>query len=160
MPGIFLVWQNWLDLVRGYAGAFLLYRHAFGLDREAETYFQEFGAIAGIFAVALMLNTYYSRRHLYCLAPVFLISGISLVLFEWWMVLYSIVAGVVFGRIINSAEAFLIVMAVVIGAFAYFFSSINYTSMLNGVLIILPIVYAFSTQRGLVVVAGRTHVSE
>ncbi len=156
LPGILIPWQNWLDLVRGAAGAYLLFHHTFELDRELDTFYEEFGWMAGVFAVGIMLNTYYRRRHLYCLAPVFLVSGLSLVLFEWWMVLYAIAAGLVFGRILNAPEVFFIVMGLVVGVFGYFFSGIGLQLLLLCALIVLPIVYAFTTKRGLVVAAART----
>ncbi len=163
LPGIFLPWQNWLDLVRAAAGAYLLFHHTFELDRELESFYEEFGWMAGVFAVGIMLNVYYRRRHLYCLAPVFYITGISLGLFleNWWMVLYGVVAGLVFGRIINLPEAFFIVMGLVIGAFGYFFKGgVSLDLLLLCALTILPIVYAFATKRGLVVAASRTHTIE
>ncbi len=150
--GIFLPWQNWLDLARGFGGAFLLYHHVFELDPQAEEYMNELGVVAGVIAFALLLNTYYKKRkHLYCMAPIFLVTGIAMVTFDWWIVLYGVAAGAVLGRLSDSPEIALIAMGVVIGAFGYFFSGLSLILLLTCALVILPIVYAFTTNRNLIV---------
>ncbi len=151
LRGVVLTWQNWLDLARGYGGAYLIFNLTFPLERRAETYFQELGIVAGILALGLMLNTYYRRRHLYCLAPAFMVVGISMVLYDWWIVLYGALAGLVIGRVTNSAEAFLITTGVIIGAFGYFVGGISLMLLLTCALTVLPIVYAFTTKRGLAI---------
>ncbi len=160
LVGILRTWQNWLDLVRGYAGAYLLYHHVYALDAQAENYMDELGVVAGVLALGLFFNTYYKRKHLYCMAPMFLVTGISLVIFDWWMVIYGVVAGAVFGRIVNSPEVFHISMGVVIGAFGYFFGGISIMLLLTCALIVLPIVYAFTTKRGLIAASGTGFTEE
>ncbi len=148
--GIARPWHNWLDLARGFGGAFLLYHHVFELDPQAEEYMKELGVVAGVIAFALLLNTYYKKRkHLYCIAPIFLVTGIAMVTFDWWIVLYGVVAGAVLGRLSDSPEIALIVMGLVVGAFGYFFAGLSLMLLLTCALIVLPVVYAFTTNRNL-----------
>jgi hypothetical protein len=75
------VWQNWLDLVRAAAGVYLLTQHAIvtdGLTPGAEM--QALAIKAGILILVLVAQTVRIFRTVQLLAPLFYLSGMTLVL--------------------------------------------------------------------------------
>ena len=152
---LLLTWQNWLDGVRGFCGAYLLYEHTFPLERMLGdySYFWELGALGFVLLAGICFQVLYYqiRCHLYALAPVFFLIGISFAMVDWWIVLFGMVPGLIFGRIINFSEAFFAIMAVVIGIFGYVFHGIDFEVYLICTLLVVPIIVSFLINENLVV---------
>lgn len=150
------VWQNWMDLIRGFAGAYLVYRLSFPLERElGETYYYELVAIAGILAIAVAFQVVYYRNHLYCVSPVFFLVGVSFGVVDWWIVLYGVAAGLFVGRTINASEAFFIGMAATIGAISFVFHGVDPGWLIACAVLVLPVVISLTCQESLVAVIRR-----
>ncbi len=152
---IFVTWQHWLDGIRGFCGAYLLYVYTFPLERTLDdsSYYLELGTmgfvlLAGICAQVLY---YQIRCHLYSLSPLFFLTGVSLAVVDWWIVMYGILAGLIFGRLINNSESFFAIMAVVIGAFGYMMFGLRLELLMICALLIVPIALSFLIQENLII---------
>ncbi len=149
---IAMTWQHWMDGVRGFAGAYLLYNHAFLLERALrDAFLWEFGSLTAILAVAVVIQVIYYHRHVYCLSPIFFLLGILFALFTWWIIIHGIIAGLVFGRLANTSEAFFTIVAVVIAVLGYFIEDFQLEMGLVCALLLLPIVVSLLAKENLVV---------
>ncbi len=147
---IFSTWQNWFDGVRGYLGAHLLYAHTFPLERDlGDAYYYELGALGVVLVMAVLVQVLYYRHHLYAVAPLFFLVGVASAVFAWWIVLHGVIAGLVLGRLANTSEAFLMITAVVVGAFGYLVYGIRIELLLVSALLVLPVAIAFAAQESL-----------
>lgn len=140
-----LAWQNWADLVRAYAGCHLLYLYALEVPEGVEgKEWELFGWRVGILMAALLVQTV--RRHhgrSYYLAPIFFVWGATLFLSGPLLAFYGIAAGTLVAGVGGSLEWKLPVMAVVVVGAGYLFSGISLPIIVNGVLIVLPLLIAF-----------------
>ncbi len=153
---IVLAWQNWMDAARGIAGAYGLTHLAIALDSGVrETYYYGFAGVGVVLAIAIVMQVVYIRRHVFCLSPIFFVSGMIFVLVDWWIALYAVVVGLFFGRIINSSEGFFFCAAATVAVFGYLFHGIDIEWMLTSGLLFLPIVCSLTAQESLVVVIRR-----
>lgn len=138
----FRAWQNWADLVRGYAGTYLLLNHAFEPPEEMD--WNLLGWKAGILLFALLIQTVRRyRKRSYFLAPIFFLWGITLVIVGPLLAFYGILASVLVAGVAENLEWKLPVMAVVIGAAAYLLSSIGPMLYVNLVAIVFPLIVTF-----------------
>ena len=152
---LLITWQHWLDGVRGFCGAYLLFEHTFPLERALadHSYYVELGVLGCILLVGICAQVLYYQIqcHLYALAPVFFLIGISFAMVDWWIVLFGMVSGLIFGRMINTSEAFFVIMAVVIGVVGLVFLGLNFEVYLVCALLILPVILSFLIHENLVV---------
>ncbi len=153
-------WQNWMDLLRAFAGAWLLSRQVFVLDPAwDEGVYVKFAVVGGILAAGVAVQVVYYSRHIYCLCPVFYLAGVSFGLVDWWIALYGLLAGLFFGAIANSTEAFFLSMAITIAIAGYFFHGISPEWVVACVLLVLPVSIALSIHESLISVIRRRPVS-
>ena len=81
LRGAFRAWQNWLDLVRAAGGVSLLLNDSIIIESsDANSVWLAFCIKAGVLAIGVMLQTFHFGSELNIFAPVFYLSGITLVL--------------------------------------------------------------------------------
>lgn len=137
----FMAWQNWADLLRAFAGCYLLYHYVFDVPEGRE--WEVFGWRAAILFIALLLQTV--RRHhqrFYFLAPIFFVWGITFFLSDPILAIYGIAAGTFAAMVVN-LEWYLPVMAVVLAGVGYLLSGIEISILLNAVLVVFPLIVTF-----------------
>jgi uncharacterized protein with PQ loop repeat len=139
------VWQNWLDLLRGAAGAYLLVFVAFEAEEDQE--WSRLGWIISILLVALLIQTIRRyRERTFFLAPIFFLWGVTLAIAGPFLAFYGILASVLVGNVASNLEWKLPVMFVVIGVAGYFVPHLGPGLPLlsfNLVAILFPLIVSF-----------------
>jgi uncharacterized protein with PQ loop repeat len=139
------VWQNWLDLLRGAAGAYLLAFFAFEVSEDHD--WSRLGWILGILLAALLVQTIRRyRERTFFLAPIFFLWGVTLAIAGPFLALYGILASVLVGNVASNLEWKLPVMFVVIGVAGYFVPHLGPglpLLVLNMIAIISPLIVSF-----------------
>ncbi len=154
-------WQNWLDLLRGFVGSWLLFHHTFhfGPGLENGQYYM-LALVGAILVVGVSIQVVYFRRHLFCLCPVFYLAGLSFGLVDWWMALYGLLAGLFFGGISNSSTLFFCFSAGTLAVAGYLFRGIDVGWLLASGTMLLPVVFSLSVQESLVAAMRRRALNE
>ena len=140
-----LTWQNWMDLVRGWGGAFLIHHHAFGVDPEVS----DAGLTlwiwkGGVFAGLLFMQTLvWHRRRICFVAPAFLVAGMSFVLSDPLAVFYALVAAALLAAISENIEWFFALSAGVLSMLGYFWVGLNLALILNCGILFFPLLLTF-----------------
>lgn len=141
-----LAWQNWVDLLRGYAGGYLLFEKA--LTPPEDSLWMVWVLGGAVLAVALLFQTI--RRHHgrgYFLAPIFFVWGIIAYLTDFLanptLLIYGLAVGILFATMTKNAEWQLPAMAVVIAAIGYFISGLSIQLVLVGAVGVWPLVITF-----------------
>lgn len=150
-----LVWQNWVDLVRAYAGGYLLFNHALEVPEGRE--WELFAWQAAILMIALLVQTV--RRHhkrKYFLAPVFFVWGLTFFIAGPLLALYGIAASALVARVAENLEWKFPVMAAVVAGAGYLLSGLKPLLILNAVLIVFPLIATFCGRGQLVFLMKET----
>lgn len=137
-------WQNWVDLVRGGAGTYLLVHHALRAPEGEE--WTRFGWILGIILISLLLQTIRRyRQKTFFLAPVFFIWGLTFVMAGPLLALYGILPSILVANVATNLELKLPIMAVIIGVAALLIPTIAIGPILtiNLIAILFPLLVTF-----------------
>ncbi len=141
-------WQNWLDGLRAFAGAFCLIHLAIFPDDSVENTEQwMLGLKAAVLGIAVVLQTVHKNRIFFFLTPMFYLWGVTFVLSDWVLAVYAIVAGLCASVMSNSLDLKLWITAGVLAVFGYLLHGINPNVFLNVVLVVIPLalVYSFNS---------------
>jgi len=150
-------WQNWLDGLRGFAGAFCLFHLALFPDDNVEnTHYWMLGLQAGVLGVAVVLQTIHKNRIVFFLAPMFFLWGITFVLSDWVLAIYAIVAGLCASVMSNSLDLKLWITAGVLAVFGYLLDGINAHVFLNVALVVVPLTLVYSFNSHLVALTAHS----
>jgi hypothetical protein len=155
------VWQNWLDLVRAAAGVYLLTQYAIVTD--GQTPAGEMQAVlvkAGILTLVLLAQTVRRFRTVQLLAPIFYLSGLTLVLGgdpfrgDYYMHgVFAVVVGWLFAVGGKKLDYQLPSMAVALAAAGYVLG-LRIPLLLNCALILMPLVLGALFRRKLLFAAS------
>jgi hypothetical protein len=147
---LFLAWQNWVDLARSGAGAYLLRELSITVSSDAPQLETNALIIRGsILTVGLLLQIFGVRKDLFLLAPVFYLNGISLFLGDYASGGFAVTAGWMFALAGRNLRLQLPVMAVALPLGSFLLGGINSGSMLNFALVILPLLLSLLLQKSL-----------
>ncbi|MEX2380776.1 MAG: hypothetical protein WD490_00180 [Opitutales bacterium] len=146
----FLAWQNGLDLIRGFAGTYILVNWVLPLEPVADEKVTS-GHIwaAAILTVAVLIQTVRFRRRLYLLAPVFFLWGITVALSPAPPAFYAIALGLITVVMSNNIELNFPVMTVVLGVSGFFLSGADVLVAINCALILLPYLIMLGSKRSM-----------
>lgn len=141
-----LVWQNWLDLLRSFAGFYLLAQ----LAGEMELQIQD-EAIPHLEAIVLttvalpgiVTQTVHHRQRFYCLAPVFYLWGLTLVFSHWIPALFALVFGSMTARLFDHVEMKFPVTAGLLALTGYLTGHFNLLLVINCALLMVPLVLSY-----------------
>jgi hypothetical protein len=144
-------WQNWLDGIRAFAGAFcLIHLAVFPDDTVENTRHLVLGFNAGVLGIAAVLQTVHKNRIVFFVAPMFYLWGVTLVLSDWVLGVYAIVAGLCASVMSNSLDLKLWITAGVLAVFGYMLKGVELNVALNVILVIIPLALAYSCNNHLV----------
>lgn len=146
-----VTWQHWIDLVRGFGGAFLLTRVAVVPDPAVDEGLLLHLAVTGVvLTLAVAAQTLQRSETFYATAPVFYIWGVAFALVDWVPVLFSLVFSAILSRMVNHVEMNFPVMAGLLGVVGFLYGGFSFELALACVLIILPLVLAYATMQSMV----------
>ena len=146
-------WQHWLDLARGFGGAFFLTNAAVLMDPaiagdgDRILYLL---IIWGVLGLAVFSQTVNYRQVFYFTAPIFFIWGVTLALVGWMPAVFGIIFSTVLARLLNHLELKLPLMAELVGAAGYEIDGFSMRLALTCGLILAPVVIAFACMNHLV----------
>ena len=145
-------WQNWLDGIRGFAGTYCLVHLAVFPNAEVEhSSYIVLGTMTVILAISVIAQTAHRTEGVvFFHAPIFFLWGITLILSDWVLGIYVIIAGLCTSFMTNSVEVKLWITIVVLSIFGYFLKGINLMVALNVGLYVLPLALAYSFNNHLV----------
>ena len=144
-------WQNWLDGIRAFAGTYcLVFLALFPDDGVEHTTYFVLGAKALILGIAVVLQTVHRNRIVFFHAPIFFLWGTTLILSDWLLGIYAIVAGLCVSFMSNSLELKLWITTGVLAVFGYMLHGINLNIGINVALVIIPLAVTYSFNSHLV----------
>jgi len=140
---LFHRWQNWVDLARGFAGAFILSSFAITVVPDVKGAATKALMIQGcVLGLGLTLQIVRVNAGIILVAPIFLLTGITLVYGGWDAGGFAVFVGWMFAIGGRSPVYQLPVMAVALGGSGYLLG-INLGLVLNCGLIALPLLASF-----------------
>lgn len=144
-------WQNWLDGLRAFAGTYCLIHLAIFRDAGVEhAQYLVLGTIAGVLVIAAALQTVHYSRIVFFHAPIFFLWGATLILSDWMLGLYAIVAALCVSVMSNSLELKLWVTAGVLAIFGYLLRGVDLNVALNVAVVFIPLALTYSFNNHLV----------
>lgn len=147
-------WQHWFDIIRAFAGTYLLINHAVVFDPAVATEPNERYLVMGLIGIVLTLSvvrqTVQHRQVFYFTAPIFFLWGITCALMNPFPAIFSIVFSTLFAGSLNHIELKLPAMAVLLGVSVYLINGLSFNLGLNVFLIILPLFIAVASMSHLV----------
>jgi hypothetical protein len=153
------VWQNWLDFGRAAVGVYLLTQHAILADRSKPgSEIQSLAVQAAVLGLVLLVQTIRVFRTVQLLAPIFYLSGLTLVLGGdllrdlYLQGIFAVAVGWLFAIGGKNLAYQLPAMAVALAAAGYVLG-LGLPLMLNCGLILLPLVISTLFRRRLLFVA-------
>ena len=150
VTGLLRAWQNWVDLLRSFAGVYLLTMLAFG---SAPASRGDTGALMGIRAVILCLGMLMQMIRfndgfaLY--APIFYATGLALMTPGYVLGAFAAFFGWALACGLKDFRLLLPVMALALGVSSYFWEGVNRPLLIICGLIALPFLLAMLLQRPL-----------
>lgn len=144
-------WQHWFDLIRALGGTFFLTTAVVGITGEVvEGDHWEPIAIGGILAAGVAFQTVHYRKDFYFTAPIFYLWGITLILVDWPVAVFSILFSAVLGRLADQVELKLLLMGGLVGVAGYLISGFRLNLVIVALLAVLPVIIAVGSQKHLV----------
>jgi hypothetical protein len=154
LGGMARTWQNWLDLARGAAGAYLLMDQAIDLPAPTPgSQLQVLGIQAGVLVSGLLLQVLRIEGGLRVFAPVFYLSGVTTFLVGSIESDFALLFGWAFALGMRDPRLQLPVMGVALAAAGYFFGGLRPVLTLNCALIFAPLLLAVLCQKRLLFVS-------
>lgn len=148
------LWQNWVDLARAGLGVYVLTTLAIQVDTQVEGAALKALMLQGaILAIGIVVQSLKFSGEIRIIAPIFYISGITLMLPGIAVGGFAIFTGWLFGVGSTNPRFVLPVMGIALGAAGYVLGSLGLEVILNCGLIFLPMFLAFMARQPLVVVA-------
>lgn len=136
-------WQNWVDLVRALVGVYLLMHLAVSIDPDVKG-----GATralmvqAGVLGLGLLFQSIRSNNGIVLVAPVFYLSGITLIVGNWDAGGFAVLVGWMFSLVSKSPIYLLPTMVVALGGSGYLLG-LSLPLIMNCGLIVLPLGLSF-----------------
>ncbi len=154
-------WQNWLDGIRAFAGAYCLINLAIFPDPDVEhADYLVMGTKAAILGIAIVLQTVHWHRIFFFHAPVVFIWGVTVVLSGWLLGVYAIVAAICASVMSNSLELKFWITAGVLAIFGYMLGHSLLPLALNVAVVIVPLALVYSFNNHLVALTISTEPEE
>lgn len=142
-PILFKRWQNWVDLARGFAGAFILSSFAITVLPDVKGAATKALMVqACVLGLGVLLQVVRVNAGIVLVAPIFLLTGITLVYGGWDAGGFAVFVGWMFAIGGKSPAYQLPVMAVALGGSGYLLG-MNLGLILNCGLIALPLLASF-----------------
>lgn len=151
--GLFLAWQNWVDLVRSGVGAYALMELSIGLEAASQ---QEitiaFVVKAAVLVVGVLIQTVRWTPGLNFVAPLFYLSGLTLVLPGYTEGAFAVIFAWIFTWGARDPKFHLPIMTTALAVAGYFLGGLSQVLLLNCGLVFLPAFFALLCQKGLLFV--------
>lgn len=147
-------WQNWFDLARAAAGAYILMGLAIRVDPEVKGAATEaFIVQGGILGLAVLVQTLRYADEIRVIAPIFYLSGLTVVVAGYAAGGFAVFAAWLF--VIGGRKLIfhLPIMAVALVGAGYVLGAISLPLILNALLILIPLFLAFLCRQQMVYVA-------
>lgn len=143
------LWPNWVDLARAALGTWVLLTTTFEFDpNDRPQRWAVFLARAGILAAGVAAQTIRFRRVLYFMAPVFYLSGVTLVLSDGLAGIFGVCVSWAFAIALKNGQYVLPVMTVALGLGTMVLSNIGVVLFLNESLLMIPLLLGVLFLRG------------
>lgn len=149
---IMSTWQHWLDLIRAFAGTYVLTELAVSYRAvdDVSYFHQDKLLIGGILTAAVLLQTVHFRRFFYFTAPVLFLWGMTLAFASPIPALFAILFSAIIARLGDHVELKLPMMAGLLGVAGYLLDGLSPMLILNCALIVLPMLVAYCSMQNLV----------
>lgn len=137
--GMFRAWQNWVDLARAGAGTWLLLNHALHVQSTDPWMLSQVVYLkAGILGAALLLHTVRLGSGVMFYAPLFFLSGVTVVLPGWQPGGFAVLFAWCLALGMKQPGFFVPALAAAVMLGGYFLAGVNTWLLLNIALIVLP----------------------
>lgn len=153
LPGLLRVRANWVDLLRAFAGTYLLAQFAFTIDPKSTN--GDLLALllkAGVLAAGVVLQTVRWRAEPVFLAPVLYLTGVTVWLPGYAAGGFAMFAGWMFAAGGKSAHLVLPVAAAAVAAGGYLLNANLMLLAVNAGLLVLPYVIGYLFEKPLFLV--------
>ncbi len=153
LPGLFQAWQNWADLIRSAVGTYALLELSIGLDGSGKDAALAGLIKAGILVLGVVIQTVRFTPGQTFLAPLFYLTGITLVFPGYREGAFAVLFGWIFVCGTRDPRFLLPTMGVALPISNYFLSGLSRAVLVNTAMIFLPILSGLLCQRRLVFVS-------
>lgn len=147
-------WQNWADFFRAAVGVYILTQWAFTVDPEIKGAAMRALVIQGVtLGVVLLVQTIRYTEGIRVIAPIFYLSGMTLILAGLEVGGFAVFVGWLFAIGGNKPVYQMPLMAIGLGGAGYVLGAISLPLILNCGLILVPLVIAFLSRQSMAYVA-------
>lgn len=160
MPGVIKAWQNWMDLLRGGAGTYLLLHYALEpASGEPWLASRVVYLKAGILVAAVLFHTVRFGQGPMFYAPLCFLTSVTLVLSGWQSGSFAVLFAWCLAFGVKKPGFFLPALAATAALGGYFLSGLNTWLLLNLGLILLPMGLALLFNKRLLFVSREKGLS-
>ena len=153
LRGVLTAWQNWVDLVRAGVGVYVLKELSIGLEpsrqEEASTVLL---AKTVVLSIGVLIQTVRSGPGLTFVAPIFYLSGMTLMLPGYTEGAFAFLFAWAFTCGTKDPKFHLPIMALALAAAGYCLGGLSQALLFNCALVLLPAFFALFWQRVLLFV--------